>query len=101
MSFDSILGVKSTEKCLDTLLAEELNRLTIKERDQVYFDIHGVSEQVVESSELIAKSLIGMENELSHIQGEERVAYDEAINQNATYKQNEFRLMFLIVLKVK
>ena len=53
------------EKYLDldveTKLAKELNELSIKERERVYFDLHGVGEVVDESPESIALSLEQLE----------------------------------------
>jgi hypothetical protein len=46
----------STPEMTYSLLAEELNKLSIKERDKVFADLHCVKEQVEEGPELLHES---------------------------------------------
>ena len=79
---------------LVTTLAEDLNRLTLVERDAVYQEIHGVNTVVQESPQLVKESIQALEGELVKISV--KPAYDEAKRVPNPYVDSEgFRLMFL------
>ena len=76
----------------DALLASELNQLSLKEREQVYFDVHGVSDSVNEEPGFVDRCLDSLEAYTDGFSG----AYAFALSQNEDYVKNrEFRLMFL------
>ena len=78
----------------DKLLAEAIHNMTLQEREKVYEDIHGVSETIEETSDLLRQSLIDLEYELSLIT--EKVAYDKAMAKSKDYVTDvAFRLSFL------
>jgi hypothetical protein len=76
------------------LLAEELNKLSIQERDDIFADIHGVGERIEEPPELVRESMAKMENEISSIHN--KSAYLEAKMQSPAYVDDvNFKLKFL------
>jgi hypothetical protein len=78
----------------DSILAQELSAMSVKERERVYFDIHGVSEIVTEEPAFVESCLTGLEKELQCISLKR--AYNDALSQNAEYVTNrKFRLKFL------
>jgi hypothetical protein len=78
----------------DSLVAKQMAKLSREDREKVYFDLHGVSEQVEETPELIRKSLSELDKELEQLSNKE--AYDAAVSLNAEYVTNEkFRLQWL------
>lgn len=83
-----------TEADVDVLLANDLNALSFKERDLLYEEIHGVSEIVEETEDLIQRSLAEMELELQMIP--DKPDYDDAMQTCRQYVEDRrFRLMFL------
>ena len=84
-------------KDADALLAKELNELSLREREQVYYDIHGVSDVVEETEELISTKLAQLDKELSKIAQEpQAAAYYLAVSQNSGYVEDpRFRIKFL------
>lgn len=78
------------------MLANELNAMSVQERERVYHDIHGVSEVIKEEPQFIEKSLALLEEEIQKISEREREAYKQALSQNAEYvTDRKFRLKFL------
>ena len=78
----------------DALLARELNRLSIQEREQVNYDVHGVAEVMPEGSEFVSTRLIQLELELDKIT--EKEAYNQALIQDPNFVKNcNFRIRFL------
>jgi hypothetical protein len=76
------------------LLAKELNKLSIKERDNILADIHGVGECIEEFPAFVQESLAQMEVEVTNIQ--QKSAYLAAEQDSPTYVKDEaFRLKFL------
>lgn len=79
---------------VDSLIAKEMSSLSIKDREKVYFDVHGVSDETKETPELITNSLREMRIELDNLPNVE--AYQTAISMDPGYVQNEkFLLKFL------
>ena len=77
-----------------SLLAKELNDLSLQERMKVMDDVHGVSVEIEETPELVTKSLQEMFEEVATIR--RRPAYERAIFLNPAYvKKPEFGLQFL------
>ena len=84
------------------LLAEAIHNLTLQEREKVYEDIHGVSEIIEETSDLIGQSLVDLDNELLSLNSnnnnnkEEMFAYNKALAMSKDYvTDSTFRLSFL------
>eukprot|EP00934_Nitzschia_sp_Nitz4_P006191 Nitzschia sp. Nitz4//scaffold83_size84149//82297//83772//NITZ4_005190-RA/size84149-processed-gene-0.82-mRNA-1//1//CDS//3329558995//6181//frame0 len=82
---------------VDKLAATEMLALSMSDREKVYFDIHGVSEEVTETNELIQKSLLQFERLLRKSNNSsQQQALRLASHQDPLYVQNpEFRLCFL------
>lgn len=51
----------------DAALAQEMNALTVEEREQIFEEIHGIATIIEETPELIASSLQQMRLELARI----------------------------------
>ena len=78
----------------DALLAKEMRQMSTEERDEVFHDIHGVSEVVEESPEFLGSRLQRLELEISNISKKD--AYQLAKSMNTEYVRNRtFRLKFL------
>jgi hypothetical protein len=78
----------------DALLARELNRLSMQEREQVLYDVHGVAEVMPEGSEFLSTRLTQLELELAKIT--EKTEYDQALMQDPNFVKNRnFRIRFL------
>jgi hypothetical protein len=79
----------------DALLAKEMASMSVQEREQSIYDVHGVSEVIHEEPSFVRAKLEEMEMELSKItRGKE--AYMQAEAQNKDYVIcHKFRLKFL------
>jgi hypothetical protein len=76
------------------LLALDLNKISLKEREEVYEDLHGVSGIVDESPELVASRLAELEPEIAKIRC--RDAYIAAASKDSSYTSSRaLRLKFL------
>ena len=83
------------ENDADTLFAEELNKLSMKERDSALHDVHGVSEDITdEDPSFVKRCYEEFEKEIEKIK--DKAAYLLALEKNAAYvKDDKFVLMFL------
>jgi predicted HTH transcriptional regulator len=82
----------------DDIVPEELNKLSLNEREKILHDIHGISDLVEESPELIARLLSKMDTWIVKQQQKPKKteAYDLAELQSPGYvKDKDFRLIFL------
>eukprot|EP00934_Nitzschia_sp_Nitz4_P000476 Nitzschia sp. Nitz4//scaffold72_size95085//141//1508//NITZ4_004741-RA/size95085-processed-gene-0.0-mRNA-1//1//CDS//3329557318//476//frame0 len=80
----------------DIQMAQEMARLTRLEREKVYHDIHGISEQIHETNTLIQESLHHMEAAIVSLNDVDKTAYFLALRRDAAFVQNSnFRLRFL------
>ena len=78
-----------------TLLANELNQLSMDEREKVYYDVHGVAEMIEETPEFLDQRFHELDQELTRLALFSKV-YQEARQQDAKYVENpRFRLQFL------
>jgi hypothetical protein len=85
---------RPVDEDVDTLIAKDMTKLSMEERDQVLHDVHGVSDDVEETPALIEESLAQLIQELEMIKAKE--AFDLARSQNLQYVDNStFRLQFL------
>jgi hypothetical protein len=88
--------IESSSEEIDALLANELNQLSMKEREGVFHDIHGVADIVEETPDLLEKSLTSMQQEIDKISQKKKIAYLLAKEQNPHYVSNpKFLLQFL------
>jgi hypothetical protein len=79
-----------------SLLAAALNKMSIQEREQVIYDIHGVSDLILETPDLIATSLVQLDRSLHAMSISKKTAYESAHTQNPKYvSRSSFRLAFL------
>jgi hypothetical protein len=76
------------------LMAKEMNRLSLQEREQAYEDLHGVSAMVNETPELVAAALQIMEHHLQSIRHKPAYILAEA-NRKEYVQDASLRLMFL------
>jgi hypothetical protein len=80
----------------ETLIAKELTQLSIQERNEVLHDLHCVSGIVEETSSFLNEHLDLLENEISKIPKESKLAYEHAQSVFPAFVQDQaFRLMFL------
>jgi hypothetical protein len=85
----------SPQMC-ETLIAKELNRLSLHEREEVLSDLHGVSCIVDEKPQCVEESLCCMEAEISQIPNRSKSAYLQALSLSPDHvKDRSLRLMFL------
>ena len=79
---------------IQKLLALDLNKISTKEREEVYEDLHGVSSVVDESPELVASRLAELETEIAKIRC--RDEYIAATCKDSSYTSSRaLRLKFL------
>ena len=79
---------------VDAIIAQDLNQMSLGEREQVFFDVHGVSNGVAETEEMIARSLAELDDNLNRIRSKEAYLIAEA--QDKEYVSNrKMRLKFL------
>jgi hypothetical protein len=94
--YETNLSSVPPAKDLGVEFVSELNKLSIQERDEASFDLHGVNTILNEDKELTSESLHAFESELSAIPQTEKLAYLSARQQNPDYvMDNKFLLMFL------
>jgi hypothetical protein len=78
----------------DSLIAKQMAMLSMEDRERVYYDLHGVSEEVKETPETIEQKLSELEKALLKLA--QKDAYDLAESMDPEYVQRkEFRLRFL------
>jgi hypothetical protein len=78
----------------DKIIAAELGKLSLKEREKVYEDVHGVSDPIQETPKLTDECLKKMEDEINLIQ--EKFAYEQAkLLSESFVTDRKFRLGFL------
>jgi hypothetical protein len=82
----------------ESLIAQKMSELSMKEREEVYYDIHGVQDVIDEDTEegFVDRKLKEMEAEIMKRTSTERNAYDMARTASPSYVANrDFRLRFL------
>jgi hypothetical protein len=83
-----------TWSAVESLLALDLNKMSLNEREKVFEDLHGVSDIVDESPELVASCLDELELEIAKIR--RRDAYIAAASKDSCYTSSRtLRLKFL------
>eukprot|EP00934_Nitzschia_sp_Nitz4_P002157 Nitzschia sp. Nitz4//scaffold72_size95085//18070//19503//NITZ4_004747-RA/size95085-processed-gene-0.7-mRNA-1//1//CDS//3329557336//2157//frame0 len=85
----------TTPNTVDSLLAREMAALSTVDRENIYYDIHGVAAPLEESAEKVRNCLQELDLELAGSKMN-KVAYKLAMDQDPAYVQSsEFRLRFL------
>lgn len=80
----------------EALLAAELNKLSMQERDEMLQDIHGVSDVLAENPDRVERCFAMLRDALSVFPAHRKMAYSRARTIDpAKVDQNEFLLMFL------
>jgi hypothetical protein len=99
---DEIIGAglfKNEEEVeVDDELVQELNAMSLKEREEVLYDIHGVGDTVEETTELLTQCLKEMDAWITNKKRNKKqsAAYRAAESQSREYvEQRKLRLMFL------
>ena len=81
-------------KDVDSLLAHELNEMTVQEREQAYDRLHGIRAVPDDEEQRVQAALIQMQIEVDNIQ--EKPAYNQALRIGSTYVfDQKFRRRFL------
>jgi hypothetical protein len=57
---------------IDALIASELNKMTLKEREEAMFDVHGVSEDIEEVPDMVARKFDELESILAKKRSKKR-----------------------------
>ena len=79
---------------VDLLMAQRMMQISMKEREEVYCDLHGVADEVIETPELIMQAISNMKLELSKFYN--AAAYQQALAKDSKYVHSqEFLLRFL------
>ena len=79
---------------MQSLLALDMYKISLKEREEVFEDLHGVSGLIDESPELVASSLAQLESEIAKIRY--RDAFIAATSKDLSYTSSRaLRLKFL------
>ena len=96
-----------TESDMDAYLANELNRMSLEERQRVFEEIHGVDDVIHETSmpsNFFQEKLVALQKEIdrivivgtNHYPEPKTTAYELAMEQNSNYVYDDnFRLTFL------
>jgi hypothetical protein len=82
---------------VEKLAATEMNQLSMASREQILYDLHGISEKLPQETPEFLKSLLQqLESALSEISDSDKEAYNMALNIDPTFVRNkDFRLKFL------
>ena len=76
------------------LLSEQMNELSMEDREQLYEELHGVERDIEEYPDFVASKLEGFQIELDKIKA--KPAYEEALRMDSEYcNQRSLRLKFL------
>jgi hypothetical protein len=87
----------SEDEDIDALIASELNKMTLKEREEVMFDVHGVSEVIEEVPDVVARKFEELESIIAKKRSSKKAAaYNLALSMSPDYVHNrKFLLRFL------
>lgn len=85
------MGEHSTD--VTSLMADELNSLSLQERNKAYESIHGVDDVIVETEESISKRLEELEEAIEKIHV--KPAYEQAKKKSNYVNSRSFGLIFL------
>ncbi len=80
----------------DAYIANALNQMSLKERDKVYCDLHGVAEDMVEDSKFVARKLEELQREVNWMLPSNSKAFRLAELRSPSFVNNrKIRLRFL------
>jgi hypothetical protein len=80
----------------DAYIANALNQMSLKEREEVYCDLHGVAEDIVEDPEFVGRKLEELQRHLDQISPYNSKAFRLAESQSPSFVNNrKIRLRFL------
>ena len=77
-----------TQSELNSLYAKDMNELSMKERDMVYQDVHGIADVVKEPPDFVEKKIRELQLQLFSLRGDPRkntLAYEQALEQNHAF----------------
>ena len=79
---------------VDAFIAKEMTRLSIAQREQIYYDVHGIAAETAATPAVICESLERLEIEILLV--EEKTAYDMAMSMDEKYAMDRsLRIRFL------
>jgi hypothetical protein len=79
---------------IDFVIAKQMSLLSVQDREKAYMDVHGVSNLVEETPEMVEGGLVQLESEVLLLK--DRAAYDLAESMDPSYTRNrDFRLALL------
>lgn len=85
---------RTSPSAFDDILAQELNDLSLQEREKVFNEIHGVADGVVETPEMIDEKLKELDECIRKIK--KKPAFERALFLSPRYvRDRSFRVMFL------
>ncbi|CAJ1965017.1 unnamed protein product [Cylindrotheca closterium] len=76
----------SDPKSADSLIASQMAKLSVADREKAYMDVHGIPDLVAETPELIQKSLLELQHEIDMLP--DKKAYSFAARVDAKYVQD-------------
>ena len=97
----SVASAEVNPMHIDKLMAKEIDRLSLKDRNAIYEEIHGVSTMALEETPaLLEESLQNFQAAIDKIDSKRRGAYDYIASQDEKentriIQDREFRLRFL------
>ena len=81
---------------VDISLIQELNEMTVKEREEVYDEIHGILHHEKETPEFVEECFVKLRLALSQVSRNQRKAYEKALFLRPSLEHDRaFQLMFL------
>jgi hypothetical protein len=86
-------GIPTLEE-IDALIAREMNRMSLEEREKALADVHGIGEVEEEDGAFVSSCLEELEIHLQTIKQETAYALAEAMSRHYVSAQN-FRMLFL------
>ena len=80
---------------VDALIAAEMTKLSVDDREKVYLDVHGISsDYVAETPELVHINLLELQNEIELLPDKQAYNLAEKMDSDFVHDQ-DFRLAFL------
>jgi hypothetical protein len=86
-------GLPTPEE-IDALIAREMNRMSLEEREKALDDVHGIGGMEEEDRDFVSSCLEELEDHLTTMKQETAYALAEAMSRQYVSAQN-FRMMFL------
>ncbi|KAL3935899.1 MAG: hypothetical protein SGBAC_008678, partial [Bacillariaceae sp.] len=84
----------SDPQSADSLIASQMAKLSVADRERVYMDVHGISDDAQETPELIQESLMRVQTEIDVLP--DKRAYNIAEQLDPKYvRDRDFRLSFI------